>query len=208
MATKQPLKLVKTTSKPLVQAKKATQVKKTLPAKKTAPVKKTTPVKKPALAKAAVKNTTTPPAKKVVPPKKAPTIPIKKTVKPAGKVIADKKTAVKISNIPKAPQKVVSKKIVVEVKKSNNTEKKKAAVKPVVKPETPAPAPLKAANAKTLGTQKSVIVPPKPAVNPKPEKVVEKKADSKPSKPVVIPKTSTDKKVTYEPDFTDRKSVV
>lgn len=212
MAKKQPLKVVKTTQKPSVQAKKATPAKKAIPAKKavaakkSAPVKKTAPVKKPVPVKTSGKNTPSTSAKKVVPLKKAAAMPVKKTIQTGGKVIADKKAAVKTSNTTKAPQKVASKKIVVEVKKSNNTEKTKAAVKPVVKPETPAPAPVKAANAKTVGTQKSVIVPPKPAVNPKPEKTVEKKADSKPSKPVVIPKTSTDKKVTYEPDFT--KSVL
>jgi RNA polymerase-binding transcription factor DksA len=208
MAKQQPLKLTKTSSKPLAQPKKVTQVKKSAPVKKTLPAKKavlakkTVSVKKPAPAKAAATKTQVSAAQKVVPPKKAESIPVKKAKQPAGKVIADKKTAVKTSNTTKAPQKVASKKIVVEVKKSNNKEKLKAAVKP----EMPAPVPMRAANAKNLGTQKSVIVPPKPAVNPKPEKIIEKKTDNKPSKPVVIPKTSTDKKVTYEPDFT--KSVL
>lgn len=212
MAKQQPLKLTKTSSKPLAQPKKVTQVKKSAPVKKTLPAKKavlakkTVSVKKPAPAKAAATKTQVSAAQKVVPPKKAESIPVKKAEQQAGKVIADKKTAVKTSNTTKAPQKVASKKIVAEVKKSNNTEKAKATIKLAAKPEAVAPAPMRAANAKNLGTQKSVIVPPKPAVNPKPEKVVEKKADNKPSKPVVIPKTSTDKKVTYEPDFT--KSVL
>lgn len=195
MAKNQPLKVVKSISKPLVQAKK------TAPVKKSAPLKKTAPVK------AASKGKPAPPAKKVVPPKKAAAMPAKKAAQPGGKVIAAiKKPVVKTSNTTKAPQKEVSKKIVAAVKKSNITEKTKAIIKKAAKPEIPPPAPMRAANAKTLGTQKSIIVPPKPAVNPKPEKVVEKKADNKPSKPVVIPKTSTDKKVTYEPDFT--KSVL
>ncbi|MCY7422611.1 MAG: TraR/DksA C4-type zinc finger protein [Chitinophagaceae bacterium] len=195
MATKQPLKLIKPASKPTVQAKKATPVKKSVPLKKAAP------------AKAAAKGKPVAPAKKVVPEKKAAVAPAKTTEKSAGKVITVvKPPAAKTTNTTKAPQKLVSKKIAAEVKKSNNSEKAKATIKQAAKTEAPAAVPLRAANAKTLGTQKSIIVPPKPAVNPKPEKIVEKKVDNKPSKPVVIPKTSTDKKVTYEPDFT--KSVL
>ena len=195
MPKNQPLKVVKSTSKPLVQAKKSAPVKKSAPLKKTAPVK------------AAAKGKPAPLAKKVVPLKKAVPIPAKKDAKPSGKVIASvKKPVAKSNNTTKAPQQEVSKKIVAEVKKSNITEKTKSKIKQAAKPEIPPPAPMRAANAKTIGTQKSVIVPPKPALNPKPEKVVEKKSDGKPSKPVAIPKTSTDKKVTYEPDFT--KSVL
>ena len=195
MAKNQPLKVVKSTSKPLVQAKKLAPVKKSAPLKKTAPVK------------VAAKGKPAPVAKKVVLQKKAAPIPAKKAAKPSGKVIAHvKKPAAKSNSTTKAPQQVVSKKIVAAVKKSNITEKTKSTIKQAAKPEIPPPAPMRAANAKTLGTQKSVIVPPKPALNPKPEKVVEKKSDGKPSKPVAIPKTSTDKKVTYEPDFT--KSVL
>ena len=202
MAKKQPLKLVKSASKPLVQAKKLA------PAKTSAHLKKSVPGKAAAKGKPVIPPKKMVPAKKAAasPPKKVSVAPAKK-IKSADKVIATvKKPTVKTTNTTMAPHKLVPQKIVAEVKKSANSEKTNKTIKQAPKAEVPASAPQRAANAKTLGTHKSVIVPPKPAVNPKVEKIVEKKADSKPSKPVVIPKTSTDKKVTYEPDFT--KSVL
>jgi RNA polymerase-binding transcription factor DksA len=54
---------------------------------------------------------------------------------------------------------------------------------------------------------KQVIVPSKPAINPRPVKGETAKAEApKSNKPVAIPKTSTDKVVDYAPDFT--KSVL
>ena len=114
MAKKQPVKLIKPASKPIVQAKKATPVKKSVPLKKAVPVK------------AAAKGKPVASAKKVVPAKKTAVAPAKKAVKSAGKVNAVvKPTAAKTTNTTKAPQKLVSKKIEVVVKKSNISEKRK-----------------------------------------------------------------------------------
>jgi RNA polymerase-binding transcription factor DksA len=54
---------------------------------------------------------------------------------------------------------------------------------------------------KPLVPQKAVIVPSKPAINPKPVPVVKKPEVAKSNKPVVIPKTSTNNKVDYNPEF-------
>jgi RNA polymerase-binding transcription factor DksA len=85
------------------------------------------------------------------------------------------------------------------VKKTTLSEKKAAKVASAEKQAPPEPAKTE------IKTVKQVVVPSKPLANPKP--VIEKRAEGvKNDKPVVIPKTSTDKKVDYEPDFT--KSVL
>jgi RNA polymerase-binding transcription factor DksA len=70
--------------------------------------------------------------------------------------------------------------------------KKGVAVKP---PETP----IIAENSPTP-SGKQIVVPSKPAINPRPAKL-EKAPEAKSAKPIAIPKTTTDKKVDYEPEF-------
>lgn len=146
-------------------------------------------------------------SKKAVAPKKAV-----KTVKAAAKKAAPKKPApapkkpVKVAHLtPKKPASAPKK----SVKPVQPAPKKSTA--PVVKktaPVKPAPATVKPAPAKAVEPVKkpSVQAPSqqevKPAIKPL-EKPATKKQESK---PIVIPKTSTDKVVKYEPEFT--KSVL
>lgn len=185
--TKKPTKGAKTASKKTpaptkTVAKKATPV-------KNAPQPKISKVAKPAAKKAVVASKKVAPAaksSKVAKPKNEPkiakvvtknskvTTQIKKTIKP------EKKVATKPERVmPKSD----SKKIEKPVKKSITPENKSA--KPTVAP-------------------KQIIVPekkPKVAPTPAPATKAAAKVPAKPPKPVVIPKTSTDKKVDYEPDF-------
>ncbi len=90
-------------------------------------------------------------------------------------------------------------KVASPVKKPTAVEKKAVKLTPE---EKQAPSATLKTEAKAA---RQVVVPSKPLANPKP--VVEKRTEGvRSDKPVVIPKTSTDKKVDYEPDFT--KSVL
>jgi RNA polymerase-binding transcription factor DksA len=199
MATKQPLKAAKAASKTSPQAKKAVPAKKSVPAKKQVSLKKA--------GKVAVKVAPKSPAKsaKPVPGKTA------KLVSPvAKKATVQIKHASKNTPAKKVAVKEAAKKPVQQVKKAPITEKAQPTVKAVAAKKQvavekepvakPAPAP-KAAPV----SSKPIIVPPKPAINPKPAPAV-KSEPVKAGKPTPIPKTSTDKKVTYEPEFT--KSVL
>ena len=149
----------------------------------------------------------------------------KKAAKPAKKAPAKKPAAQKHAKPAKkaavkkpapkkaAPKKPVAKKPAPAPKKAVKAAKPaaKKTAPPVVKKSVPAPkkeAPAKTAPAKAVEPVKkpSVAGPShqevKPAIKPL-TKPVEKKG---PPKPVVIPKTTTDKVVKYEPEFT--KSVV
>jgi RNA polymerase-binding transcription factor DksA len=198
MATKKPLKAAKPAAKPSQSIKKVAS-KKEMPAKasKTEVPKKQLSKNGSLLAKAAniaVK-------KAVAAPKKLSVSATK--VAASNKVVpkeAVKKTQeqVKKSSVPdkKAPVKAA-----IPAKKVLQPEKKVAKVTPV---EKPVPVVKEEAVPK-VSSGKQVIVPSKPLANPKP--VPEKKVEGyKSDKPVVIPKTSTDKKVDYDPDFT--KSVL
>lgn len=132
----------------------------------------------------------------------------KKMVKPA------KKNAVKKPIPKKAPKKPVPKKIATAPKKAVKAIPKpitRKSLPPVVKKTVPAKkvsTPVKSTPVKTVVpvSKPSVTAPTKHEVKPtiKPlSKPVEKKQSSK---PVVIPKTSTNKVVKYEPEFT--KSVL
>ena len=151
--------------------------------------------------------------KKAVKPAK----PVKKA--PAKKVVAQKKAkpakkAVAKKSVPKKvlPKKPVAKKALPASKKNVKPSKPvtKKSVAPVVKKTVPAKKVTTPAKppAKTVEPVKkpSVTGPShhevKPAIKPL-TKTAEKKA---PSKAIVIPKTSTNKVVKYEPDFT--KSVL
>lgn len=184
MATK---KTVAKTSRP-GGGKSAPAKKAVAPAKKAAASKKSAPVKKSA------------PAKKA-PAKPAAKVPAKAAAKAAPKKAAPKKQEVK-----KAGKVAVkpAKKVATPVKAAP----KKAVAKPAPakKTATPAPAAAKKQATKSLKTEtvakkkeeakktSTASVPPKPAV---------KKAEpAKPAKPVVIPKTSTNVAVKYNPGFT------
>ena len=208
MATKQPLKAAKAASKPLIQAKKAVPAKKGTSLKKAAPAKagnSKAPVK--AVAKPAVKA-----AKPALKSAKPAAKPVKKAApEVTKKVTVAPKSATSAAPIKKVAAKTAAKKTVEPVKKLSIPENSKTTVKAAAAKKTataekvtvaakPAPAP-KAAPV----SSKPIIVPPKPAINPKP--VPAKKSEPvKAGKPTPIPKTSTDKKVTYEPEFT--KSVL
>jgi RNA polymerase-binding transcription factor DksA len=226
MATKVPLKASKPASKTSTPAKKGAPAPKIVAksvAKKAAPK----PVSKVA-SKPAAKNVA--PAKKVVPAAKSPskpqknaaksTAPAKKVApaakspakpqKPAPKVAAPVKKAIPAA---KAPVKKETAKAAVPAKKTAPVQKatakpsapttlekvgksivssvKKVAAK-VVEAVTPS-APAK--------PHKAVIVPSKPAINPKPVPASKKPEVAKSIKPVVIPKTSTNNKVDYNPEF-------
>lgn len=139
---------------------------------------------------------------------KQATEPLKKAAVAPKKVAKASNPVTKVADTIKTAAKTVIKKTQELVKKSPASDKKenvKAAEKKVLKstsaekPETAKPETVSKPPAKL------VVVPSKPLANPKP--VAEKKSESvKNGKPVVIPKTSTDKKVDYEPDFT--KSVL
>jgi len=186
MATKTPLKTAKAAAKKSTPAKKAV-----VPAKSV----------KPAAKKAAVK---TAPPKKAVAPKKAvklapaPTKPQAKAAlaKPVAKKAAVAPVAKKV-----APQPV--KKAPLQVKAGVKTDKlpvKKAAeIKPAPVKVVPVEAPRE--NGTPIKSGKQIIVPSKPAINPRPVKSEKQETVKSSSKPVTIPKMSTDKKVDYEPEF-------
>jgi RNA polymerase-binding transcription factor DksA len=160
--------------------KKAAPKKAVKPAK---PAKKV-PAKKPAAPKKVAK----PVAKKAVAKKPVAKKVAKKTAPPAKKAPKPVKVAAKPA---KKPVHVVAKKAEVLPKKVVNGNSKATApkqVEPVKKPAVTAP------------THQEV----KPAIKPLAQPVV-KKEPPKPTK-VVIPKTSTNKSVKYDPDFT--KSVL
>jgi RNA polymerase-binding transcription factor DksA len=146
------------------------------------------------------------PAKKA--PEKKPAV--QKKAKPAAKKAAEKKPvakktgAVKKTEVKhKAPQQKKEVKLAKPAAKHAVPASKKAA--PSVK-KTPEPAK-KVPNKPVEAVKKPAVAAPsqeevKPAIKPLEKPSVKKEA----AKPVVIPKTSTDKAVKYEPDFT--KSVL
>jgi RNA polymerase-binding transcription factor DksA len=145
------------------------------------PLKPARPVKKAAAKKPVISKNTKPVAKKAVakkaPPAKKPAS--KKPVsapKKAAKLV--KPVAKKIAPIKKAAKPV--KKIPVPGKKPNKIVSPKVEA-PVKKPAVVAPTPQEV----------------KPAIKPLDKPVAKKE----PSKPFVIPKTSTNKSVKYQPDF-------
>ena len=195
-------KAVKTTVKPVVKVVKSVK-----PAKKQdkkAVAGKSAPVKK----VVAVKGKVVAPAKKAVSKKgvsknnknvKALAV-VKKTVvvAKASKPISNKATLKKVvaKQYPKNLKKAVKKVPIVEKKVAKVTV---ALKKPVV-----AVKPVKATKvvAKVEKPYVTPILVSKPSVDKSPaSKPATKRAAEKPMKPVVIPKTSTDKKVDYEPDF-------
>ena len=205
MATKKPVKAAKPAAKATKPAKKAVA-----PAKKPVAAKAKKPVApaKPVAKKAA------PVAKKpAAKPAKALAKPVKKAaVKPvaAKKAVAvNKKPAVKAAPAKKPVAKPVAKKIVSSVKKTEKKSAKEIVPKKKVtvvkisgsykKADVKRPV-VKEVVVKETGPKKLIVVPSKPSVNAKPEP---KKVDKpRSNKPVVIPKTSTNAKVEYKPDFT------
>ncbi len=177
------------TKKPIKAAKPAV---KSIPAKKAAPAKKassvTTTVKE--VAKKVISAVSSKLASKTKTPTKTP-VPVKKVVPP---VESKKETPAKVV-APKAAAKPMAKYV---------PPKKALPVR-----ESAVKYPLPTSNrsdASTLTGNKQVIVPSKPAINPRPTKSLPVKEVPRSNKPVSIPKTSTDKKVDYEPEFT--KSVL
>ena len=147
------------------------------------PVKPTRPVKKAPAAKKSIASKNTKPApKKLIVKKSAPAAKktaSKKTVSASKKdVKAVKPVGKKVTSISKTVKPI--KKIPVPVKKPSKTIPAKVEA-PVKKPAVAAPSHLEV----------------KPAIKPL-DKAVAKK---EPSKPFVIPKTSTNKSVKYQPDF-------
>ena len=199
-------KYVKPTAKPVAKVVKSVkptakptkkQVKKTVAAK-SAPVKKVVAGK----------------GKVVAPPKK---VVSKKVVSKNSKnvkaiVVVKKTVAVAKANKPisnKATlKKVVAKQYPINLKKPVKkvpiVEKKVAKVTVALKKPVVAIKPVKATKvvAKVEKPYVTPILVSKPSVDKSPaSKPATKRAAEKPMKPVVIPKTSTDKKVDYEPDF-------
>ncbi len=207
--------------KKVAPVKKAVPVKKAAPAKKTLvakiiPLKKVSTVKKDSTAKKFV--TVKPILKKAVAPIKNVAAPIKKVALPSKKPAVTKKNiAIQPKQDAKKTKKIEPKTVVRESKKNLTTKlikpvanppvKKAVVLKVVPKNEKPvkkSPSITPKA-AKEAVPKKAIIVPEKKSV-PQPAKntttkPVASKIPAKPSKPVVIPKTSTDKKVDYEPDF-------
>jgi RNA polymerase-binding transcription factor DksA len=153
------------------------------PAKK-APAKPARPAGKPAVAKKAAKPVAKKPAhpakkpvKKAAPAPKPAQKPMKKSTPPAKKAVAP------VKKTPAPPVKVAAKPAPAKAAHVKEAPAK-AAVHPVKKPAVAAP------------THHEV----KPAIKPL-EKPAPKKEPAKPVK-VVIPKTSTNKAVKYDPDFT------
>lgn len=183
----------KAAPKPVSKVAPKTATKNTTPAKKVAPAAKAVakpqkvavPAKKPVVKSSSAKNVT--PAKPVAPAKKQ--APVQKAVvkKEVAKPVAPAKKQVPVQ---KAPAKQVPTTLE-KVGKSIVSSVKKVAAK-VVEAVTPS-APAK--------PQKAVIVPSKPAINPKPVPGLKKPEVAKSNKPVVIPKTSTSNKVDYNPEF-------
>ena len=169
------------TKKQVKKAAKPVKAASKAPAKKTAAPKKTA---KPAPKKASAKSV---PAKKAVAKKAAPAP--KKAAKPAPKPVAKKAAPAKKV----AP---VSKKAAPSVKKVAPAPKKAAPVKPT---KTAAPVKKPTVAAPVHEEVKTNIKPIVKQTQPV------KKEEPKPKK-IVIPKTSTNNSVKYEPDFT--KSVL
>ncbi|HEX8335028.1 MAG TPA: TraR/DksA C4-type zinc finger protein [Segetibacter sp.] len=209
MATKVPSKASKPAAKTSTPAKKAAPASRPIGktvAKAAAPAKKAVPAAK-AVAKPAAKAASPakkapaakPAAKVSVPAKKAPAknaIPAKKVIAPTKVSAPAKKQAAtplakKTLPAAKAPAKSAAPTTMAKVGKSIVSTVKKVAEK-VVEVVTPS---------KPLVPQKAVIVPSKPAINPKPVPVVKKTEAPRSNKPVVIPKTSTNNKVDYNPEF-------
>jgi len=210
MATKKPLKAAKPAAKQ--------PVKKTAPAKKVVakPVKKAA-AKPPKKAALAVKKSAPAAAKqvqkKVVTPKKVAQAS-KPVAKPATKKTVAKAPAKKV--VAKAPAKKVvarpatNKTTNKPVKKATEKKEvkaaapvKKAAVVPEKKVAAKAAVPAAKAPVKKAATKAVEPTPaPAPAAAKAPAAKPAPKKEEKAPKPVVIPKTSTDKKVDYEPDFT------
>jgi RNA polymerase-binding transcription factor DksA len=154
-------------------------------------------------------------AKASKPAKKAPAKPARTAAKPAATKKTAKPAAKSAKPVAKKPAKKVAKKAPAPKKAVKHAPAKKTvpAKKPVVAAKKVAskPAPVKKHEAvkKQEPAKKPVVAAPtkhevKPAIKPI-EKPVVKKEPPKPTK-VVIPKTSTNKAVKYNPDFT--KSVL
>lgn len=147
------------------------------------------------------------------PAKKAAAKPVQKNLKQAKKSLVKKPEIKKaVSASKKTKPKPVAKKHVSERKKTVPPKKPvaKKLAPPVVKKTVPAKkvsTPGKAAPVKTIEPVKkpSVEAPSQQEVKPG-IKPLAKPVEKKSNKPVVIPKTSTNKVVKYEPDFT--KSVL
>lgn len=193
MATKAPLKTAKTA------AKKSTPVKKaTAPAKAVKPVGKVATPKKAVAKSAKTAPTASKVTKSVDPGKKAtakaPALPVapKKAAKVAPKPAA--------TVTPKPASTVATKKAMSSpkngVSKANHSFVKEA--KKVTVPRQPEPEAIRENG--PIPTGKQIIVPSKPAINPRPSKA-EKAEEPKSKQSVAVPKTSTDKKVDYEPEF-------
>lgn len=198
MATKKPLKVGKPALKASQPAKKgASKEASSKGSKSTTPAKQ---VEKSNIKQG--KTAATPLKKASVAPKK-----VAKTSNPVTKVADTIKTAAK--TVIKKTQELVKKSPLSDKKENVQAAPAKKAAAPAkkaLKPEA-VEKPVAAITPQTENKPpaKQVVVPPKPLANPKP--VVEKKTEGvKNNKPVVIPKTSTNKKVDYEPDFT--KSVL
>ncbi len=196
MATKKPLKAGKPALKASQPAKKVAS--KELPTKgqKSSPPLKQAEkgnIKQGKQANAPLKKATIAPKKAA----KASNLVTKvaDTIKHAAKTVI-KKTQELVKKSPVSDKNV---KAAPAATKAAAPEKKALKLTPVEKTATAKP------EAENKPPAKLVVVPSKPLANPKP--VAEKKSEGvKNGKPVVIPKTSTDKKVDYEPDFT--KSVL
>ena len=175
--------------------------KKAAPKKAAKPAK---PAKKAAakpMAKKPAKAAAKPAAKKQAKPAaKAKTAP-KKAAKPA-KPVAKKAATAKKQAPPKKA--VPAKKPAPAAKKPAVKAPVKAVPKAVAKPAPIKAAPAKAAPAKAAPVKH--VPASKPVMHHTPPPPFKKPVKKEPAKPVVIPKTSTDKKVKYEPEFT--KSVL
>ena len=183
--------------------------------KKAAPKKAAKPAKKaPAkpAAKAAGKGSA---AKKAAPAPKKSVKPAPAKGKAPAKKVAAKAPAKPAAKPAKAQPKAAAKPVAKKAAPAKPTPKavpvtKKAAPQPVKK--TAAPAPVKTTAAKATAkaaepVKKPVVQAPTPQVTKaetKPLAPAAKPAPKEPAKPtkIVIPKTSTDKKIKYEPDFT------
>ncbi len=189
MASKQNSKAAKVAAKPANQDKDR-PAKKAVPAAKTAPVKPI--VAKPPTKADKVAKTNTP---------QTDNEDIKQAPVTAKKAAATKATMKSAEVKPVAEEKAI--KTGDQLKKANT---EKAKPKDAVKKEVAeTPAQKQAPAAKAASPSKPIIVPPKPAINAKVSTAVISEP-VKSGKPTPIPKTSTSKKVTYEPDFT--KSVL
>ena len=179
MATKKAL--------PKKAAKKAAK-----PAKPARPTGGKAPAPKKAV-KPAAKKASKPAPKKAV-AKKAPA---KKVVaRPAKKAVTKKPAPAKVVKVAPKP---VAKKAAVGINKKAAEPAKKAAVKS---------APVKAAPSKQEAPKNTVVETVKQVAKAIIQPIIKPVVKKEPAKPikVVVPKTSTDKKVKYEPDFT--KSVL